>query len=122
MHQVFILVSHLIVEETIYLGVDSTFAKKMLGTHWSMRIWSEEDLWGTSYMCKEYPHLNMCETMHAGTDKMVTHFMFGGMAKVSLVFLLAYQVTIIIFSRTLPQRGSSNGRASFKGSNLVQLC
>ena len=66
-------------------GVESTFAKKMLGTHWSMRIWSEEDLWGASLMCKEYPHLNLCETMEIGVEKMVSHFLFGGKAKVSKV-------------------------------------
>jgi hypothetical protein len=32
--------------------VESTSARRMLGTHWSMRIWRDADIWGCSFMCR----------------------------------------------------------------------
>jgi len=72
------------VDFLIHLGVESTLAKRLLGTHWTMRLWRDGELWGASFMCREYPHLNTLETMLEGVEKMVTHYMFGGRAK--LVF------------------------------------
>jgi hypothetical protein len=72
------------VDFLINMGVDSTMASKLLGTHWSMRIWCEDNLWGCSFMCKEHPHLNSFDTMEEGVESTVYHYMFGGKAK--LVF------------------------------------
>jgi len=66
--------------------VDSTMAKKLLGTHWSMRVWREGELWGISLMCVELPHLNTFETMSVGVELCMERFFFGGRAK--MVFRL----------------------------------
>ena len=34
-------------------------------------------------MCKEYPHLNSMDTMIEGKEELVSHYMFGGRARVS---------------------------------------
>ena len=64
-------------------------AKKLLGSHWTMRIWRDGDIWGASFMCREYPHLNTLDTMTEGVEKTVKHYMFGGRAKVrhQLIFM-----------------------------------
>ena len=57
-------------------------ANKLLGSHWTMRIWRDGDIFGASFMCREYPHLNTLDTMTEGVEKTVKHYMFGGRAKV----------------------------------------
>ena len=34
-------------------------------------------------MCKEYPHLNSLDTMVEGKEELVSHYIFGGRARVS---------------------------------------
>jgi hypothetical protein len=48
-----------------------------------MRIWRDHEIWGASFMCKEYPHLNSLVTMKEGKEEIVSHYMFGGRARVS---------------------------------------
>ena len=58
-------------------------AKRLMNTHWTMRMWKDGDIWGVSYMCREIPHLNSFHTFKVGKETRLTHFFLGHDAPVS---------------------------------------
>ncbi len=66
-------------------GLDKVSATKLLNTHWTMRIWQEEDKsWGCLFTCKELPHLSIMENVREGMEQNISHPLFGGKAMVSI--------------------------------------
>ena len=74
-------------------------AKRLLGSHWSLRIWRDGELWCCSFMCREIPELGAFEAVTDGVEKTVDHYLFGGKAKVSfvkmkkIIFMCATKIT-----------------------------
>ena len=67
-------------------------AAKMIGTNWTMKIWSDYQIWGSYLTCRELTGLNILVTFLEGVEKAVDHPMFGGKAKVSLELFLTKRV------------------------------
>ena len=65
------------------LGTPKDVAEKMMGSHWTLKVWKDANIWGFYLTCRELPLLNILETFLDGIEKEVDHPMFGGKAKVS---------------------------------------
>jgi len=57
--------------------------ENLLGSHWTMKVWSDGNLWGGHMTCMEHPEFNCFEVMTLGVEKTVDHPVFGGKAKAS---------------------------------------
>ena len=57
-------------------------AAKLLGTHWTMKVWNDGNQWGGHLTCQEVPSLNCLEVFTDGVEKSVDHPIFGGKATV----------------------------------------
>ena len=64
------------------LGIPKDVAEKMMGSHWTLKVWKDAHIWGFYLTCRELPHLNILETFQDGVEKNVEHPMFCGKAKV----------------------------------------
>lgn len=65
-----------------HLGVPKETVQTSLGSHWTMKIWKDGNVWGAHVTCKEHPHLNSLDAIAEGVEKCVDTPMFGGKAKV----------------------------------------
>jgi hypothetical protein len=71
-----------IVDEWISVGFAKEEVEKLAGSHWTIKVWSDGNLWGGHMTCKEHPELNSLEVFNLGVEKSVDHPIFGGKAKV----------------------------------------
>ena len=68
------------------LGVGYAMAEMLLGTHWTMRIWTEGNIIGFHLKCQEHPQLSLMETLIEGVEKKVeNHFLFEGYTRVRIL-------------------------------------
>ena len=65
-----------------FIGVDIALATKMLNSHWTLKIWNDEEIWGAFFSCKEFPDHNFFTSMKIGEVAFCDHYLFGGVAKV----------------------------------------
>ena len=63
-------------------GADKDDFDKVVGTHWSMKVWKDGQSWGSHISCKELPDMDCLETFTEGEEKSVDHALFGGKGKV----------------------------------------
>ena len=66
----------------VHVGLEKEKAQQDLGSHWTMKLWTDGNLWGGHFTCKELPYLNSLDTITEGSTKSVDNPMFGGKAKV----------------------------------------
>ena len=64
------------------LGVSKDVAKRLLGSHWTMKIWKDEEIWGCYLRCRDMPHLNLWNSFVEGEEKRIEHALLGGFCKV----------------------------------------
>lgn len=72
------------VDFMIHLGVGKEEAEKFLGTHWTLKLWKDGDVWGGHFTCQELPHMNSVQTLVEGVSKTIDDPLWGG--KATIVF------------------------------------
>ena len=73
-----------LIANNLILGVENDRALMAKGSHWTMKIWRDGDLWGGHFTCQELPHLNHLDVMTEGSEKCIENPLAGGKAKVSI--------------------------------------
>lgn len=69
-------------ETWVAMGLPNEELEKLVGSHWTMKVWKDGNLWGGHMTCRENPAYNCLETFVDGVEKTVDHPLFGGKAKV----------------------------------------
>jgi hypothetical protein len=81
-------------------------AEKLVGTHWTMKVWQDGDAWGGHVFCHEDPKFNCVEVFTDGVEKSVDHPMFGGKAQVLLCKRPREHAKAVGFFKCCPRPGS----------------
>ena len=76
-------------------GADKDDFDKVVGTHWSMKVWKDGQSWGSHISCKELPDMDCLETFTEGEEKSVDHALFGGKGK-EYVLLISISLNVKI--------------------------
>ena len=77
--------------ESSHLGIPKEMSAKLIGSHWTMTIWSDgEDSWGFHFVCQELPEMNCIDNVTAGVEKTVDNPIFGGKSKVWFILFLFF--------------------------------
>ena len=66
------------------LGYSEDELAKLIGSHWTMKVWVDGTAYGGHVICQEFPQYNYLEVFNEAVEKEVNHPLFGGKAKVSL--------------------------------------
>ena len=70
----------------IFLGWPKEELEKLVGSHWTLKVWNDGNLWGGHMTCREHPAFNCFDVVAEGVEKTVDHPLFGGKAKVGLSY------------------------------------